>query len=239
MAHHLRPLTLVISAALIGVPVLAEGAAHAATAPPTAASIIAAAKSALSKQTGVHLELDSVTGSTKDVVKADFGTKEGSEVIVTGKATATVKITTGYGYISGNSLGLTSVVGLTAAEAKKVGTKWISIKAGTSQYSAVETGTTISSLSSVFPAAKGTTVTTTTENRKSVHVLKWTTAATSTTVKATDTLVIAASGARLPMKETALSASGSGVTTFSKWGEPVKVSLPVTSATITYSAVTR
>jgi hypothetical protein len=201
-------------------------------------SVIAAAKSALAKQTGVHLELASTSGSTKDDVKADFGTKMGAEVIVTGKATATVKVTPTYGYISGNVLGLTSVVGLSSAEAKKVGTRWISIKAGTSQYSAVATGTTISSLTSVLPVTKGTTLTTTTEHGLSVHVLKWTTAATSTTVKAMNTLVIAANGAPLPIQETASASSGSGVTTFSKWDESVHVTSPSASSIITYAAVT-
>lgn len=238
MAHHLRRVGLSISTALVVTPVLTGLTAHAATAAPTVSSVIAAAKSALGKQTGVHLELASTSGSTKDDVNADFGMKMGAEVIVTGKATATVKVTPTYGYISGNALGLTSVVGLTSAEAKKVGTRWISIKAGTSQYSAVATGTTISSLTSVLPVTKGTTLTTTTEHGLSVHVLKWTTAATSTSVKATNTLVIAANGAALPIQETASASSGSGVTTFSKWGESVHVTSPSASSIITYAAVT-
>lgn len=238
MAHHLRRVGLSISTALVVTPILTGLTAHAATAAPTVSSVIAAAKSALAKQTGVHLELASTSGSTKDDVKADFGTKMGAEVIVTGKATATVKVTPTYGYISGNVLGLTSVVGLSSAEAKKVGTRWISIKAGTSQYSAVATGTTISSLTSVLPVTKGTTLTTTTEHGLSVHVLKWTTAATSTTVKAMNTLVIAANGAPLPIQETASASSGSGVTTFSKWDESVHVTSPSASSIITYAAVT-
>ena len=237
MSAHLRRRTLLLSTALLGTPLINEVAAHASAAP-TAASVIAAAKTAIANETGVHLELSSSSGSTKDTVKADFGSKSGSEAIVTGKATATVKVTPTYGFISGNSLGLTSVVGLTAAEAKKVGTRWISLKAGTSQYSAIDAGTTISSLSSVLPAAKGTTLTTTTAHGVTVHVLKWTTAATSTTVKASNTLVIAAKGAALPMQETASASTGSGVTTFTKWGESVHVTTPSASSIITYSAVT-
>ena len=239
MAHHLRRVGLSISTALVVTPILTGLTAHAATAAPTVSSVIAAAKSALAKQTGVHLELASTSGSTKDDVKADFGTKMGAEVIVTGKATATVKVTPTYGYISGNVLGLTSVVGLSSAEAKKVGTRWISIKAGTSQYSAVATGTTISSLTSVLPVTKGTTLTTTTEHGLSVHVLKWTTAATGTTPKLAITLTISATGTILPVEAVSTAADGTKATTkLSHWGGQPLVSAPPIASTIASSKVT-
>lgn len=200
--------------------------------------MIAATKAALSKQTSVHLELASTSGSTKDDVKADFGTKAGIEVIVTGKATATVKVTPTYGYISGNSLGLTSVVGLSTTQAKRVGTRWIALKAGSTQYTTIASGTTISSLTSVLPVAKNTTVTSTSQHGVKVNILSWTTPATSSSVKTLNKLVIAANGPALPITETATASTGSGTTTFSKWGETVHIASPSSSATISYAAVT-
>jgi hypothetical protein len=238
MAHHFPRRSLVFCCALLCSPLIIEIGASATTTTLSAASVIAAAKSALAKQTGVHLELASTSGTTKDEVKADFGTKAGIEVIVTGKATATVKVTPTYGYISGNSLGLTSVVGLSATQAKRVGTRWISLKAGSTQYRAVTSGTTISSLTSVLPVAKSTTVTSTSQHGVKVNVLVWTTPATSSSVKTLNTLVIAANGPALPIKETATASTGSGTTTFSKWGESVHVASPSSSAIISYAAVT-
>ena len=100
--------------------------ASAASAAVTTSSILKAAKAAMAKQTGVHLVDASKSGSTSVLAIVDFGTKSGEETLSEGKARLTLKLTPTYAYVSGNSSGLTTIFGLTAKEAKKVGGDWIS-----------------------------------------------------------------------------------------------------------------
>ncbi len=222
------------TAAMVALP----AAAGAATARATTTSILTAAKAAIAKQTGVHLEVSSNSGSSTNKVVADLGTSSGVEVVTSGKATATIKLTKQYGYLGANSSGLTSLLGLTAAEAKKVGSDWISIKAGTSQYASLKASTTMAAVSGVLPSAKGTALSTSKADGKPEYLLKWTTAATSTAPKLQNTFALAAEGTMLPIEETAAASTGTGVTKFSKWGERVAVSAPSATSTIAFSKVT-
>ncbi|MGA3352819.1 MAG: hypothetical protein ABSD85_06485 [Acidimicrobiales bacterium] len=164
---------------------------------------------------------------------------EGMETIALGAATATIKVTPSYGYISGSSSGLTTIFGLSAAQAKKVGKHWVSFKAGTSQYSSFKSGVTMPSIDSVLPEAKGTKTSTADDKGTKIYVLTWTTAATSSTPKTLNTLTISAVGPALPIKETASDAAGDHETLLlSKWGEHVSVSAPPTASTISYSQLT-
>ena len=161
------------------------------------------------------------------------------ETIALGAATATIKLTPSYGYISGSSSGLTTIFGLSAAQAKKVGKHWVSVKAGTSQYSAFKSGVTMSSIASVLPKATGTKMSTADVNGTKVYVLTWTIAATSSTPKSVSTLTISAVGAALPIKQTATDSAGDDMTLLlSKWGENVSVSAPPAASTISYSQLT-
>ena len=101
----------------------------------------------------------------------------------------TIVVTPAYGYVSGNSGGLTKIVGLTSAEVKKVGSKWITLKAGSSQYTSLATDIKVSSIESVLPPAKGTTLATETiPGPGRVYVLKWATAASSSNPALSSTL---------------------------------------------------
>jgi len=210
----------------------------AASAAATTSSVLKAAKAAMAKQTGVHLVNSSKSGSSSALAIVDFGTKSGEENVSEGKARLTYKLTPTYAYIGGNSSGLTTIFGLTAAQAKKVGKDWISAKAGTSEYAAFKSGLTISSLAGVLPATKGTTLSTTVTDGVHLYVLKWTTAATSSTSKLSNTMTISAVGATLPVEVITTAPSGSATTKFSKWGEHVAVSTPPAASTISYAKAT-
>ncbi len=210
----------------------------AASAAATPSSVLKATKAAIAKQTGVHLVDISKSGSSSILATVDFGTKSGEETLSEGKAKLTLKLNPTYAYISGNSSGLTTIFGLTAAQAKKVGKDWISAKAGTSEYAAFKSGLTISSLAVVLPATKGTTLSTTVTDGVHLYVLKWTTAATSSTPKLSNMLTISAVGATLPVEEITTASSGSATTKFSRWGEHVAVSAPPVASTISYSKAT-
>lgn len=206
----------------------------------TTSSVLAATKAAIAKQTAVHLSVTvkSSSSSGTEQVKEDSGVSTGMETVVIGGAKATIKVTPNYGYISGNSSGLTTIFGLSAAQAKKVGAHWVSFKKGTSQYSSFKAAVTMSSIDSVLPQATGTKTTKTGAGGSSVYLLTWTTAATSSTPKTSTTLTIAAVGATLPIKETASDASGDRETLLlSEWGEHVSVTAPPAASTISYTQV--
>ena len=98
------------------------GAAGAAQIP-TTSSVLTAAKAAIAQRTGVHLVVTSKSSSTSVVehVAADLGKATGAETISDGTGTVIIKVTPTYAYLSGNSSGLTKVVGLSAAEVSKLG----------------------------------------------------------------------------------------------------------------------
>jgi len=97
----------------------------------------------------------------------------------------------------------------------------------------------VSSLTAVLPKAAGTKLTTVTTHGTKLYVLTWTSAATSSVPKLSNTLTISASGTRLPTKEIATDSAGVKVTTtLSNWGEDVVVSAPPVASTIASSKVT-
>ena len=170
-----------MTSALVG----AAATVAAAAAAPTTTSLLAAAKAAIARQGAVHLEVDSKSTTVADTEKvvADLGKKSGTEAISAGvglQDAVTIVVTPAYGYVSGNSGGLSKIVGLSSAEVKKVGSKWITLKAGSSQYTSLATDIKVSSIESVLPPAKGTTLATETiPGPGRVYVLKWATAASS------------------------------------------------------------
>jgi hypothetical protein len=232
--------TLVAGTLVTATPVLAAGlgpAASAAGANPS--SLLAAAKEAIAKQTAVHLEVKSKSSSssTTEKVEADLGRRSGAESIMDGTDAVMIVVTPTYGYISGNASGLTKIVGLTAAEVKKVGHDWIALKAGTSQYTSLAADIKVSSVQTVLPAAKGTTLTTQTVTGAHLYVLEWTTAATSSAPKLTSTLTFPVAGTTLPIQETTTASGSKETVTLSKWGEFVNISAPAARDTIPYSKV--
>ncbi|HEV7958076.1 MAG TPA: hypothetical protein VGP11_01295, partial [Acidimicrobiales bacterium] len=113
-------------------------AAQAATTP-TVTSIIAAAKASLAKESGVHISVSTDDDKVLSTVVADIGPTSGYETYKKGKETFTISVTPKFAFLSGSQSGLTTLMGLTSAEAKKVGTKSIEMKKGSDQYSTFKT----------------------------------------------------------------------------------------------------
>jgi hypothetical protein len=225
------------SAVVLATLVLLSATAEAAGAP-TTSSVLTSAKSAIGKQTSVHLVLTSRSSSTsvEEQIKADLEKTSGIETISVGSERAIIRVTPRYAYLSGNSSGLTTLFGLTSAEVNKVASDWVSFKAGTSQYKDLAASLTVSSVTSVLPVAKGTKLHTPAPPDKKFYTLKWDTAATSSQPALANTLTLSAIGATLPVQETS-TASGGGKETvaLSKWGEHVLVSAPAAGSTIPFS----
>ncbi|MGA3217840.1 MAG: hypothetical protein ABSE77_01980 [Acidimicrobiales bacterium] len=240
MTATLVTATLAAGTLVTGALVLTAGAGEAAaSAAPTASSVLAAAKAAIAKQGAVHLEVDSKSSTTanNEKVVADLGKKSGTESITAGGDAVTIVVTPAYGYVSGNSGGLTKIVGLTSAEVKKVGRKWISLKAGSSQYTSIATDIRIASIQTVLPQAKGTTLSIDTATPVHLYVLAWTTAASSSNPKLTSTITFPVVGATLPIQEVTTATGSKETVTLSKWGEFVRIVSPPLSQTIPYSKV--
>jgi hypothetical protein len=206
----------------------------------TASSVLTAAKSAIGKQTSVHLEVTSSSGSAsaEEKLKADLGKTSGIETISEGTETVVIKVTPTDAYLSGDSSGLTKILGLTSAEAKKVGSDWLTLKAGTSQYKTLATSVTVSSVGSVLPPAKGTHLYAPAPPTKKFYTLKWSTAATSSSPALASSLTLSAVGATLPVLETTTAlGAGKQTVSLSKWGEHVLVSAPPAGSTIPLSKI--
>lgn len=240
---HVRGATARSGVALVGVALvgvalpLAALGAPAAAGTVTAAAVIKEAKAAIASQSSAHLAFKaaSTTSSAKEQIVADVSTSGGTETVTDGAAVLHVMVTPNDGYISGSASGLTSLFGMTSAEATKVGKRWEFWKKGTTQYKNLESVVSEKSLQSLLPPSKGTTLST----RGSDYVLTWTSAASSTTPKLDNTLSITAKGTTLPVQEVSTDAAGEKVTTsISKWGEAVVVHAPPAASAVAASKIT-
>jgi hypothetical protein len=207
----------------------------------TAGSILQTATTAIAQQTSAHVVFvaRSSSSSTTEKIIADVGVTGGSETLFEGKADLAIRVTPTYAYVSGSSSGLTTLFGMTASQAKKLGAKWESWKSGTKQYSTLEADLTMSSVTSLLPKTKGTKLSTDVTNGAKLYLLTWTTAATSSIPKLSHTLTVSAMGASLPIEGTETSSTGVKVKTqLSKWDESVTVLAPPAASTVASSKIT-
>jgi hypothetical protein len=238
MSFSLRCRFQLISLALGATLVLAVTpiAAQASVNNPTTKSVLEATKNAMAKESGVHVYVKSKSGTDASIVVVDIGATYGVETITSGKSVVKIVVTPTDAYLSGSKTGLTTVMGLTAAEQKKVGTLSVVMKSGTTPYSRFHSNLTTSVLAGILPAAKGTKYKVSTDSSKD-YQLTWKTAASTTTAATKSVLKISSGSKTLPVKEVITGASGGGTTTFSKWGEKVVEYAPAAATTIPYAKV--
>jgi hypothetical protein len=209
--------------------------AQAASKSPTTTSILAATKSALAKENGVHIVVKTTDDKVKSSVVADIGSTTGTETYASGKEKFTITVTPKDAYLSGSEAGLTKVMGLTAAEQKKVGSDSVIMAKGSSPYTTFKTNLTSGAFSQLLPTAKGTKLLTKRDKTTNGYQITWTTAATSTAPKEVSVMIISSGSKTLPLKESVVTSKGSSHTAFTKWGESVSVTIP--SKTIPYTTV--
>jgi hypothetical protein len=230
----------VVSGVLVALAAQAVVAQGAGAEGPRVGSVLAAAKQAIVKQSGVHLVAvaKSSDPSKTETVVGDLGANRGHETISEAKSSVKIIVTPTVAYLAGNYSGLTGIVGVSPAEARKIGVDWVSVKVGSAQYAGVASGVTIAALTAVLPNAEGTALSTEGTKGSKVYVLKWTTAATSSAPKLARTLTLSAAGPTLPVEQISTSSDGSSESaTFSKWGEPVSVRPPPARATVPFSKI--
>jgi hypothetical protein len=227
----------------LGVVVLVLGLALSATAYGDGVStdaLLNATRAAIATQTSAHVVFTAHSGSTgaTEMITADVGTSSGTEDISEGSAAVTIRVTPSFAYVSGTSAGLIKLFGLNSAEARGVGRKWESWPAGTGQYRNLRSDVTMPSVTALLPKAKGTTVSTKAAGGMGQDVLHWTTAATASVPRLSNTLTIPSRGPVLPLSVVATASGGTKITTlFSKWGEVVVVPAPAAKSVISSSKV--
>jgi hypothetical protein len=231
-----RPLALGVTAAVSW----AALGASAAAGVETAGSVLSAARAAVAAEAGVQVEFvdRSSSPSKTETIVADVGRTSGQETITVGAARLAVRVTPAQGYVSGNPSGLITLFGLTAAQASTAGRRWVSYRAGTSQYADLKADVTMASITGLFPKAKGTTLSSEVTAGATVYVLAWTIAATSSTPKVSNRLTVSVA-ASLPLEATSSESDGTeATTTLSDWGAPIPVSAPPAASSIVSSRVT-
>jgi hypothetical protein len=202
---------------------------------PSAPSIIKATKIALAREGGVRVKVSTTSGSTKSSVIANIGTTRGTETYLAGNESFTITVTPSDAYLNGSAKGLTTLMGLTAIEQKKVGHAAILMKKGSAPYKTFKSNLTVGAFSNLVPPLKGTKLLAKRDHSTNGYQLRWVSKATSTQPETTTTLVISSGASALPLKENVVTASGNSRTVFSRWGEHVKVKVP--KSTIAYAKV--
>src|SRR5665213_1127506 len=187
-------------------------AAQASVSNPTTKSVLKATKTAMAKESGVHVYVTSKSGTEDSIVTPTDA------------------------YLSGSKTGLTTIMSLTAAEEKKVGTHLVVMKSGTTPYTSFHSNLTTSVLAGILPVAKGTKYKVSSDSSKD-YQLTWKTAATSTAGATKSVLTISSGSKTLPIKEVITGTSGGGTTTFSKWGKEIVEQAPAAANTIPYAKV--
>jgi hypothetical protein len=203
-------------------------------------SVITAADDTMLTEQSVHMVItDQVAGTAgAQRISADMGSVTGTEDISYGSAAAAIRVTRQAAYFSGSTGGLTAYLGLSAASAAKAGSRWVAIKAGTTEYQALAEENTISALpSSILPAVSQVSqVSTTTDNGQKVYILAWTTTPTGSATPISARLTLTATPQVLPVSEALITKRESKIVTFTGWGQPLKVIAPAQS--IPYAQVT-
>ena len=219
-------------AVLVSFAVAPVGAALTTSVPrsslPTVKSVVSATTKAIATETSVRFTVASTDTKTKQVeeVTEDAGKTAGLQSLILGKAEAFVRLTKTAAYLSGNAKGLSTIFGLPAKDVTTVGTKWILIKSGTTQYTDLAAGGTIGPLASEIlpPTSSKVTVSQHKLNGQEATSLAWTQTSSSGSVKLV--LNVAATGKSLPLQLIATTTTDSAVTNFGHWGESITVNIP-------------
>ena len=223
-------LTTGLLGALLTVPVVA-GAANS----PSVASIIRAANAQMLTQTSVHIDVVSVNKTTSSTIKVDLGVVKGDEYLKSGKMKVAIVVTSKAAYLSGNKLGLTTIMGLTSSQQTKIGAKWMEMLHGTVPYTNLAKNLTTAVFAQILPQVQGTKLSTSADKAKDFQ-LSWTTSAGAST--ATKNVLLISSGSKkLPISQTITTSSGHGTTTYSKWDQGFSLTSPPAHDTVAYKAV--
>ena len=156
-------------------PVPALSAAQQRTA--TLASVISAAGDSILGQKSVHIVITSRSAGSAGTqrIAADIGTAAGAESITGSAGRAAIRVTGHAAYFTGDQSGLTAYIGLPAAAAARVRSRWVEIKSGSAEYQDLAAEDTMAALpASLLPAASNSVrMRTGSVSGQQVYVLTW------------------------------------------------------------------
>lgn len=238
IAHRKIPVRgiLIWVPAVIFALVLVPVSAAASTRLTTAASLLKSCLSTMSNEHSVHWA--STTNATDPanrqpatiVITSDAGESSGAQTISFKEGTETgsekIELVKHAAYLYGGTFALEKLDGMTAAEARHFEDVWIDIPSSNAAFSGLAAGLTVSSLKSEVDIKSPTLV----GGLQPVVLGHKTDLLDSTTttsgVQVRTELYLQARGNPLPVEEIVSAATGRTTTTFSSWGERVRVSAP-------------
>jgi hypothetical protein len=251
-----RPLSLRSTAVAVGAAACAAlaalgacaASAGAASAPPQSAqSEYEAAVKAATNQT-VHFQTNVTQGKVTLQQSGDAGSTSGSETLTisNGKSTEhmSAEVVGKIGYVKGNSTGLQSILGLSAAQARKYAGQWLSFPTSDSNLAQLVGGllksqvATEISFSGPFTKVSDATV----SGQHAIGVKG--SVGTSNGTSVPEILYVPSTGKPLPIEEVTNPGSKArttdihGTVSFSNWGEHVTVPAPAHSVPLSKLAPT-
>ena len=195
------------------------------------ASILAAARA----ERSVHYESSESSGTSSVRQTGDAGSSVGIQRITysSGGRTGhvTVIATTTRAFVRGDAFTLAGYMGLKPSAAARYGGVWIRWTAADSGFASVAAGVRLgSTIDELTPSGSLATVPPTTVGGRRVIGVAGT--ATSGGASVTTTLYASATGAPLPVRETAIHGSDRLTVRFSGWNEQVHAALPARSVAV-------
>jgi hypothetical protein len=210
---------------------------------PALPSLVAKVERAILGQHSVRVTITGSHGSQLvETITSDIGTSSASESLSDNGAEATIRVTPRSAYFMGNTAGLTNLIGLTKATARRIGKDWVQVKKGSIEYSDFAAEDTLAALpASVLPdASQSISLRSSTPAGKRARVLTWTAnvAQSGTEETLREALVLSAGAIPLPVTEESQVNGYKQVVTFANWGESIAV-LPPSSRVLQYNSIER
>jgi hypothetical protein len=208
---------------------------------PAVKSLVVASEKAILARGSVHIDMQGYRAGSRAVAETivgDIGAHSSTESLKAQTASASIRVTPRSAYFSGNSAGLTQLIGLSSTAAKRAGSRWVEMKVGTTEYKDFASEDTISALpASILPAsANSVKMKSTQVDGRKLVVLTWgANVGGTTSTPLIETLVVPATSAPLPLSETTMTGGNTQTVTFSRWGEHFTVGVPPSSQTVPYS----
>jgi len=207
----------------------------------TPKQILSTAVAAATKSGSVHFTLLGKAAGKTETITGDTSNTDGREVITAGAVSIQAEVVGNGAYVEGNSGGLQSQMGLSAANAATYAGKWISIASTDAPFSSITKAVSLSgTLGELKPSGKLTLTPTTTKASQSViGVHGGIPGGGAKGAKGTAVLYVSTTEPNVPVVFDVQQSSGttkeSDVGTFTKWGQPLHLVAPTN--TVAYSSL--
>jgi hypothetical protein len=205
------------------------------------AQILTAANAAAHAAGSAHYVLTAVQGTQSQTISGDASGTEGQQKVTEGTQHIQVVYVGGVAYVQGDSGGLASAMGFSAAVAKTYAGKWLAVHNTDSLFKSIVQAVTLeSTLSELAPSGHLTiTGNATVAGSQAIGVKGGLPGPAQSGVTGTTTLYVATSKPTLPLEFKGVATQGTAQVvdtgTFSRWGKPLNLKAP--TGTVDFSTV--